>query len=143
MAGLKLACLSCGQGNRVAPGKPARQAKCGICGDALFRDRPIEIDPRILSKAAKLDDVPLIVDFWAPWCGPCRMMAPEFAKAAQQLSGVARFAKLNTQDFPNAGQHYGIRGIPALIGFRAGGEKARRAGAIPAQEIVKFAQGVM
>ena len=83
-------------------------------------------------------EVPVLVDYWAPWCGPCRMMAPEFAKAAKSLSPQARLMKLNTDDHPQVSARAGIRGIPALILYRNGREVARLAGARPAAEIVAF-----
>jgi len=83
--------------------------------------------------------VPLIADFWAPWCGPCRMMAPEFSKAAAALAGRARLVKLNTEDHPKAGAVYGIRGIPTMIRFDRGREAARQSGAMQAAAIERWA----
>ncbi|MFP4045141.1 MAG: thioredoxin domain-containing protein [Rhodosalinus sp.] len=134
-AARKLTCLDCGQVNRVPADRLDAGPKCGTCGAALMPGKPIEVDPKILDKAARTDDVPLVADFWAPWCGPCRMMAPEFSKAAGALKGRARLVKLNTQDFPQAGASHGIRGIPTMVGWAGGRERARQSGAMRAPEI--------
>ncbi len=135
---IKLACLACGQGNRVPAERLDERPKCGACGSPLVSDSPFEVSLGNLIKAERLDEVPLVVDFWAAWCGPCRMMAPEFAKAARILKGRARFAKLDTEAFPEASARYGIRGIPLLVAFRGGREIGRRAGAVPADEIANW-----
>nr|WP_037296310.1 thioredoxin domain-containing protein [Roseobacter sp. AzwK-3b] len=135
---LKLACLVCGQGNRVPPERLGAGPKCGSCGAPLLSVAPRDVSFEVLQKAARMDDLPLIVDFWASWCGPCRMMAPEFAKAASLLKEQARCAKLDTEAYPQAGQVHGIRGIPLLIAFQGGRELQRQAGAMAAQDIVAW-----
>lgn len=134
---LRLTCAACGQANRVPAARLAAQPKCGICGAALHDGRVHELDPAAHDKALR-DDLPLLVDYWAPWCGPCRAMAPEFAKAAKQVADRARFAKLNTEDHPAIAQRAGIRGIPALVLYHRGREIARLAGARPASDIAAF-----
>ncbi len=140
MAGVKLACLDCGQVNRVPEEKLGVGPKCGTCGAPLMPAKAVEVDLATLEKAARVDDLPLVVDFWAPWCGPCRMMAPEFSKAAGQLAGKARLVKLNTEADPQAGAKYGIRGIPTMVKFKGGREVGRQSGAVQAAAIVGFAE---
>ena len=138
---LKLTCATCGQMNRVPTAKLAEGPKCGSCGDPLADGKVAELDARAHDKATRGDEMPLLVDYWAPWCGPCRMMAPEFAKAAQALKGRARLAKLNTQDHPEIAGRARIQGIPALVLYVKGREVARLAGARPAADIIGFVQG--
>lgn len=138
MSGKKITCLDCGQVNRVPAEKLSAGPKCGTCGAKLMSPKVAEVDLATLQKAARNDDVPLVVDFWAPWCGPCRMMAPEFSKAASELSGKARLVKLNTEEHPQAGAKYGIRGIPTMAAFAGGREKARQSGAMPSTAIVSW-----
>ncbi|MGA0613309.1 thioredoxin TrxC [Paracoccus sp. KR1-242] len=140
MPALKLTCLSCGQVNRLPEERLPAGPKCGICGEGLIPVKPRPVDFDTLQKAARNDDLPLLVDFWAPWCGPCRAMAPEFEKAAQQLKGRVRLVKIDTEAHPKASQRWNIRGIPAFILFRAGREIAREAGARPAADLVRFAE---
>ena len=113
MAGsVKLTCLICGQPNRVPADKVGSGPKCGTCGAKMADGKVAVLEPATLKKAIAADNLPLIVDFWAPWCGPCRMMAPEFAEASQAMAGKVRFAKIDTQDFPAVSAERGIRGIP-------------------------------
>ena len=135
---LKLTCAACGQANRVPAARLGDAPKCGVCGAVLVDGSVAELDAPTHDKVTRGDGLPVLVDYWAPWCGPCRMMAPEFAKAAKALAPKVRFAKINTQDFPQVAERQGIRGIPALILWHRGREVARLAGARPAAEIEAF-----
>ena len=140
---VRLTCTTCGQANRVPVARLGDLPKCGSCGEVLVAPKVMELDAISHDKATRNDDLPILVDYWAPWCGPCRMMAPEFAKAATTLSPNVRMAKLNTEDHPAVSQRAGIRGIPALILYHRGREVGRLAGARPAHEIVGFVQKAM
>lgn len=140
--GKKLTCLECAQVNRVPGDRLDHAPNCGTCGAPLMSGKVAEVDFATLQKAAKTDDVPLVVDFWAPWCGPCKMMAPEFARAAREVRGRIRLVKINTEDHPKASQVYGIRGIPTMIGFAGGRERKRQSGAQRTPEIVAWVRGV-
>jgi thioredoxin 2 len=135
---IKLTCLECGRGNRLPDDKLRSNPKCGTCGTHLIANAPVDVSFDVLQKAVSIDDLPLVVDFWAAWCGPCRMMAPEFAKAANALGPRARFVKLDTEAFPKAGSLYGIRGIPLLIAFRGGKEVQRRTGVMSSRDIAEW-----
>ncbi|AQS47543.1 thiol reductase thioredoxin [Thioclava nitratireducens] len=133
----RVTCLDCGQANRVPAEKLGANPKCGTCGGWLVSHKVTEVDFKTLAKAEK-DDLPLLVDFWAPWCGPCKAMAPQFNMAAEKLTPHVRLAKINTQVNPTATQRYRIQGIPAFILFQKGREVARAAGARPAGDLVNF-----
>lgn len=138
---VKLICATCGQANRVPVARLGAAPKCGSCGDALLDGRVAEFDQKTHDKALRGDDLPLLVDYWAPWCGPCRQMAPEFAKAAKALAPRVRLAKINTEDFPEVAARARITGIPLLILYRQGREVARLAGLRPAADITAFVAG--
>jgi thioredoxin 2 len=135
---VKLICPTCGQANRVPAARLTEGPKCGTCGDALADGHVAELDARTHDRVTRDDGLPVLVDYWAPWCGPCRMMAPEFAKAAKALAPEVRLMKLNTEDHPQVSSRAGIRGIPALILYRQGRELGRLTGARPAADIMAF-----
>ena len=134
----EIVCPACGAVNRIPEEKPAKMARCGKCRDPLFQGRPAELDARGLTRHIARASIPVVVDFWADWCGPCKMMAPEFVKAAQALEPPVRFAKLDTEAAPEAAAAHGIRSIPTMILVRNGRELARQSGAMPAGQIVQW-----
>lgn len=127
---IHIVCPHCDATNRVPADKPARKANCGRCHRALFGGSPTEVSGESLEKHIKGNQIPVVVDFWAPWCGPCRAMAPAYAQAAAALEPAVRLLKLNTEADPGTAQRYGIQAIPTLILFRNGQVAARTSGAM-------------
>jgi len=135
---LHIVCPHCTTTNRVPEARLAQAPKCGKCGTALFTAHPIELNAASFERHARDNDIPLVVDFWAPWCGPCRMMAPAYEQAAGMLEPHYRLAKLNTDAEQALAARYNIRSIPTLAIFKSGREVARQAGAMGAQDIVRW-----
>ncbi|MHB1104618.1 MAG: thioredoxin TrxC [Devosia sp.] len=128
--GNHIVCPNCGGTNRVPAGKDAREAKCGRCGQALFSGRPAAANAMQFDKQISRSDVPVVVDFWADWCGPCHAMAPIYEQVAQELEPRFRFLKLDTEAEPGIAARYNIRGIPTLMVFKGGKVLAQRAGVV-------------
>ena len=137
-ASLIIACPHYNARNRVPPARLAEAPACGQCHAPLFVAKPVALDAAGFDAHVARADLPVLVDFWAPWCGPCRMMAPQFEAAAAQLEPQVRLAKVDTEAQPALGGRFGIRSIPILVLFKQGRELARQAGAMGAADIVRW-----
>jgi thioredoxin 2 len=135
----RVSCSHCDAVNRVPSARLQDRPKCGRCKKSLFAGAPIELDQQGFERFLRDNDLPVLVDFWAPWCAPCRQMAPGFHAAAAQLEPRMRLVKLNTQDNPEIASRLDIRSIPTLAVFSGGREVSRQAGALPVPQILRFA----
>jgi thioredoxin 2 len=133
-------CPACDAVNRVPRTRLGPAAKCGKCHRPLFLGEPLALDEARFARHVERSDLPLLVDFWASWCGPCRMMAPAFEAAARQLEPNLRLIKINTEEAQALSARLGIRSIPTLVLLRQGAEVARTAGAMDARGIVSWAR---
>ena len=127
-ASFHVVCTRCDTVNRVPRDRPALQAKCVRCGAKLFDGRPAALDAERFRRHVQRSGIPIVADFWAAWCGPCRAMAPVFERAAQELEPKARFVKIDVDAEPQLAGELGVQGIPALFVFKDGQVVARQAG---------------
>jgi thioredoxin 2 len=136
-------CPDCQTVNRVPPERLVDRPTCGRCRQPLFTGAPVELTDASFDAHVGRSGVPVVVDFWAAWCGPCRSMAPHFARAASQLEPHVRFAKVDTDASPQVSARHGIRSIPTLIVFRDGREIARQSGAMDSGSLTRWLQPLL
>ena len=135
-----IVCGNCGRTNRLPAERASKDAGCGACHQPIFTGHPIEVDEEAFGRHLANNDIPLLVDVWAPWCGPCRAMAPMFERAAGMLEPKVRLLKLNSDKAPSVSSRLNITGIPTLLLMRGGREIARQAGAMDARSIVAWTE---
>jgi thioredoxin 2 len=133
-----IACPHCATTNRVPDARLTEDPVCGRCGKALLDGHPVELNDANFDAVTGKTELPVVIDFWAPWCGPCRMMAPNFEQAAQQLKGRALLVKVNSDESPRAASRFAIRSIPTMVMLRGGNEAKRMSGALQTGQIVSW-----
>ena len=140
---LHIVCPHCHTTNRIQADQLGSAPDCGKCHQPLFTASPLALDAASFERHIGRSQIPMLVDFWAPWCGPCRQMAPAYAQAAKELEPQVRLAKLDTEAHPQPAARFNIRSIPTMILFKGGKEAARISGALPASEIVRWVRSVL
>lgn len=135
MEKIKVVCPHCGQVNTIPKKESYTKANCGHCKNSLLSTQPINLDAATFDNHVANSDIPVIVDFWAAWCGPCKMMAPAFERSAESFPLKARFAKLNTEEQQQVAARFGIRSIPTVIAFQNNREVDRVSGALSAEQL--------
>jgi len=135
---MELVCPHCSTVNRVPESRLADDPQCGRCGRPVLTGAPVELDDARFERFVGRTGLPVVVDFWAEWCGPCRAMAPQFSAAAGQMAGRAVFAKVDTEAAPRLAAAHGIRSIPTMVLFAGGREVARTSGAMAARDLVRW-----
>ena len=136
---IHLPCPHCGATNRLPAARIDDAPVCGKCGQPLLQGQPVDLDDDSFDAVVAATRLPVLVDFWAAWCGPCQAMAPAFKQAAAQLQGRALLVKVNSDDSPRLSQRFGIRSIPTLLRLQGGVETGRQSGAVPVAAIVALA----
>ncbi len=135
-----IVCPHCDAANRIAAKRLTDKPNCGSCHQSLFTGHSLELTDKNFQKHVTRNALPVLVDFWAPWCGPCKSMAPAYEAAAKQLEPRVRVAKLNTEAEQNVASQFAIRSIPTLVLFRNGQEIARQSGAMQASDIARWVE---
>lgn len=137
---LHAVCIHCNATNRIPVASEGKEINCGRCHQPLFGQAPASVNATAFQAQVDRSDVPVVVDFWAPWCGPCKMMAPAFAQVSSAMGTRARFIKVNTDDEQALGAQFNIRSIPTLAVFQGGREIARISGALPAGDLQRWVE---
>ena len=141
MADTNISCVKCATTNRIPNDRLSDSPKCGKCKSSILDGVPLDLTAANFQAQVSRSDLPVVVDFWASWCGPCKMMAPVFTQVAHQMASKARFAKVNTEQEQGIAGQYAIRSIPTLILFKNGKEVSRQSGALDAASLGQWVQG--